>query len=226
MGAFHQGFNVLITHIANQLSYDRNTTAAADSFEASSILYDTGLRQQRTLLCQQRSGAIGGSVNRTEIYCADFAFEVCLGTMENLQTSVSRRGLTPKSVSQAPTQYTSLYWKWTELLLVREEPKGGGWWSSRAARLEERLPLGKPRAGTLQLTSMKDVIIALIPFVMLCGSFPSQMHGLVNMVHAISNPSVPTMTCEEVRFLAFFVVRTSKSGPWPIVHYLREEWWH
>ncbi|KAJ6437105.1 FAD dependent oxidoreductase [Purpureocillium lavendulum] len=208
MDAFHQCINVLIVHIADELTADRNATAGPDSFEASSILYDTGLRRQRNMLCQQRSGAIGGSGSRTEIHCADFAFEVCLANLENLRASLEGRERQLVMGDTAP--YTSVYWKWTGLLPAEGEPKGrGAWWRGRGATPEETLLLGKPRSGALQLASMKDVITALVPFVMLCGDFPCQLAGLVHSVHNISSPSDPTKTCEEVPFLASFVVRTS-----------------
>lgn len=209
MDAFHQCINVLIIHLADELTFDRNTTDDADSFEASSIVYDTGLRQQRALLCQQRSGAIGGSGSRLEIQCADFAFEVCLALLENLRTGLVSSRSPPNTVTPAPTQYTSIYWKWTELLPATAQPESGSWWRSGAARPEETLLLSKPRAGTLQLMYMKDVITALVPFVMVCSDFPRELSGLVRGVHNISNLSDLTKTCEEVRFLASFVVRTS-----------------
>lgn len=204
MDAFHQCIGVLISRVARELISDR-TTAAPDSFEASSIIYDTGILQQRSMLFQNRSGAIGGSANQDDIHCAGFAFEVCLEVLEKL------RGMAPRvqrmGSNSDPTPYTTVYWKWTEITTSGNSQDYPSSWG-HVAKAQEAVQLTQPRTGCIQLSSMKDIITAYVPFVILCGDFPSQLKPMVRTVNSLNNTGV-TRTCEGDRFLASFVFRTS-----------------
>ena len=59
-----------------------------------------------------------------------------------------------------------VYWKWTELPAETVD-----------AAEEPDMFLGEPRTGQLDLTSMRDIIAALIPFSMVCGPFISQLES-------------------------------------------------
>lgn len=187
MDAFHQCIAVLISQVAGQLRSDSLSTAVTDSFETCSIMYDTGFQQARAMLCQERTGAIGGSGHRSDVHCAGFAFEVCLAVLEKLRERDS-------AAPSAGMPYTSVYWKWTRILA----PKAG----------DEGVQLARPRTGELHLASMRDVITAFVPFVMVCGGFPRQLHGMVGSVHLFAKPGA-TKTCDDVPALASFMLRTS-----------------
>ncbi|KAH7304436.1 hypothetical protein B0I35DRAFT_445223 [Stachybotrys elegans] len=211
MDTFQQCIDVLILRVAQGLAFDQ-AIDSGDAFEASSLIYDTGFLRQRTMLCQQRSGALGGSAHHTDIHCASFAFEVCLEVLEKLQ-----KNRKPPKGSTSP--YTSFYWKWTPILPtwsnnqrgvngtapLRDEPGS----KSNENKKTDAIGLGTSRTGTLQLTSMKEIVTAYVPFIMLCGDFPSQLRAMLDNAHYIANPG-ETKTCKGEKFLASFALRTSK----------------
>ncbi|KAL8296854.1 hypothetical protein RB597_006125 [Gaeumannomyces tritici] len=196
---FHQCIGVLMLHVCRGLMSDPDTTAAADAFEASSIIYDTGFRQQRAMLCQERSGAICGSTHHSELHSADIAVEVVMQVLAKLR---AEHGAT----KPASASYTAVHWKWTEILPLEDDGS-----ASSASSMKEPPPirLGTSRARRVYLSSMKPVITALVPFLMICGDFPSQLGSMIHITKFIAPPGKPIMSCEKTRLLASFMVRTS-----------------
>lgn len=189
MDAFHQCIAVLIQQVASDLRSDPATTAITDSFEACSIVYDTGFQQARALLCQQRAGAIGGSGNLNEVHCVGFAFEVCLAVLAQLKKDH------PEKPPEGDKAYASVYWTWTRILAAKEGDEG--------------TQLGESQIGEVHLVSMRHVATAFVPFVMICGEFPRQLRPMLGLVHSMSKPGATTKTCDDVPFLASFMLRTS-----------------
>ncbi|CEL10111.1 hypothetical protein ASPCAL13236 [Aspergillus calidoustus] len=190
MDAFYQSMGVLVRNILKMLHSNDDVTTNPDVFETSSIMYDTGFRGRRSILCQERSGAIGASGHRGEVHCADFASEVCLDAFENLH------GQLPVPESTALDQpYTLIYWKWTELSPVGDSASD--------------ISTKKVRTGEMKLRSMRHVITALIPYTMACGEFASQLRIVITNAMRVVDPIYRVRLCTEVRFLAAFLVRTS-----------------
>jgi hypothetical protein len=176
--------------VARELSTIENNTSTSHSFETSCAVYDTGFLQKRTMICQKRSGEIGGSSDRATIHCASFALGVCstvLGRLESRQ----RGEITPT------TPYTMMQWKLT--------PIGSG---PIASDLNGSSSLGESRSGTVKLTTMREVITALVPFFMCTGECPSATATtLTNLQLNLDTGSLKM--CREEKFLAFLSVRTS-----------------
>ncbi|KAL4735665.1 hypothetical protein BDV11DRAFT_195459 [Aspergillus similis] len=194
MDAFHQSIGVLAHHILKMLRSNDDVTTNPDVFETSSIMYDTGFRGRRSILCQERSGAIGASGHRGEVHCADFGSEVCLDAFENLQRQLP---VSQSTVLEQP--YTLVYWKWTELSPIGDNASD--------------ISTKKLRTGDMKLQSMRHVITALIPYTMACGEFASQLRIMVVNAMRVVDPIYRVRLCTEVRFLAAFLVRTSTYNP-------------
>ncbi|KAL2785795.1 hypothetical protein BJX66DRAFT_49557 [Aspergillus keveii] len=190
MDAFYQSIGVLLQKILKMLRSNDDVTTNSDVFETSSIMYDTGFRGRRSILCQERSGAIGASGHRGEVHCADFASEVCLDAFENLQRQLP--GL-ESTVSEQP--YTLVYWKWTELSPIGD--------------IASDISTKKLRTGEMKLRSMRHVITVLIPYTMACGEFACQLRIMIANAKRVVDPIYRVRLCTEVRFLAAFLVRTS-----------------
>lgn len=196
MHAFSNSMLVLLLSISRAICPDPGTTLPPDVFESTSIVFDTGFRGHRSLLCQEKSGGIGASGNRDEVHCASFAFEVCLEAFEDLarRTSPSNRLRTGDSEPS-----TLVYWKWTEM---RTEGDG----------LHRGLDTfkGESRTDQRELSSMSDVITALIPYLTVCGTFSCEMAAFTRLIMSIPDHGDPVSMCAETRFIASFMVQTSK----------------
>ncbi|KLU90667.1 hypothetical protein MAPG_10519 [Magnaporthiopsis poae ATCC 64411] len=197
--SFHQCIGRSMLHVTQGLLSDPDTTAAADAFEASFIIYDTGFRQQRAMLCQERSGAICGSSYHSELHSADIAVEVFMRVLEKLR---GEHG----AAKPAPTPHTAVYWKWTKILPTED---GHSTSSDNSIKPTPPIHLGGSTARCVYLSSMKPVITALVPFLMLCGVFPSELSQMTYLARLVAPPGKPIMICEETRLLASFMVRTS-----------------
>lgn len=190
MDRFHQSLTGLVILVAQALSTIDNNSSASHSFETSCVIYDTGFLQKRSMICQKRSGEIGGSSNRATIHCASFPFGVCRTVLERLE-SRQREEITPT------TPYTMLQWKWT--------PIGSG---SITSDLNDNPSLGKPSEGAVKLTTMREVITALVPFLMCNGDYLDRTASIIRVLQIKSNTGSLKM-CEEEKFLAFLSARTS-----------------
>ena len=194
--AFGHGILVLLLTATEDVGSNLGAALPPDVFESSSIVYDTGFRGHRSLICQERNGGIGASSNRDEVHCASFSFEVCLNAFESLAQRL------PATASKAggvggPT--TLLYWKWTEMRSELDEP---------AHELD--IFKGDPRTGQRDLSLMSDVITAFVPFLMTCGRFSRQLASMTKFVISISDHGDPLSMCIETRFLASFMIQTSE----------------
>lgn len=87
MDLFHHSISLLLLSVGNDLGADERTGLAADIFETSVVIYETGVSKRRTLLCQERHGTIGATANRGETYCASVAAEICTEVWESLKTN-------------------------------------------------------------------------------------------------------------------------------------------
>ncbi|KAK0610897.1 hypothetical protein B0T14DRAFT_411800, partial [Immersiella caudata] len=187
----------LLSLVNRAMTWDGESSLAPDTFETCSIVYDTGFRGKRSILCQERHGAIGASGRRGDVHCASFAFDVCLKALEDLQRHVGPQGLQEAPGEKQPS--TMVYWKWTELPTEAVD-----------AAEEPDMFLGEPRTGQLDLTSMRDIIAALVPFSMVCGPFISQLESTTQRAIIFSDRGDPISKCMEIRFLASFMISTSE----------------
>lgn len=79
---------------------------------------------------------------------------------------------------------------------------------SYAVKWDAPLNLGESRTGFLCLTTTRDVITALVPFIMICGDFSDPiMANFQNLRLSLDTNTV--RMCEEEQFLTAFTVRTS-----------------
>ncbi|KAH8900335.1 hypothetical protein GQ53DRAFT_862337 [Thozetella sp. PMI_491] len=187
MSTFSEGILVLLSRVANAMGSAPGAALPPDIFESCSLVYDTGFRGHRALLCQERNGSIGASGSRDEVRCASFTFSMCLDVFESL---ASRVGSTTRGSSETATM---IYWKWTKL--------------GEESEVDED---ADPRTGQRWLTSMSDLITAFIPYLMVCGPFSNALDTLTQRVMSIADPGDPVLMCAETRFLASFVVRASE----------------
>ncbi|KAH8747579.1 hypothetical protein F5882DRAFT_491181 [Hyaloscypha sp. PMI_1271] len=94
------------------------------------------------------------------------------------------------STPAPPGPYTSLDWNWTELT------DSGN------------LGPSSPRSG--KLTVMSDVITALVPYLMFCGVFPTQLAHMTRVAILISDPTEPVEYYQHGGYLAVAQIRTSR----------------
>ena len=186
LGSFHQCIAVLIKQAANDPHSDLATTAIIDSFEACSIVYDTGFQQVRALLCQQRSGAIGGSSNLSEVHCVGFAFEVCLARLEQLEKEH------PRKLLERDTAYASVYWLWTRILPLKEGAEGTQLGDSRSGEVPS-CPDAPRHHGICALRHDLRRIFKATPA----------------DAWSMSKSGMTAKPCDNVPFLASFMLRTS-----------------
>ncbi|XXG98473.1 hypothetical protein Hte_004797 [Hypoxylon texense] len=104
MDAFHDCMGLLLKDLIGNLTWNEEFGEAADEFETSAIIYDTGLRGIKTQLCQERDGSIGIAADNNVILCASAAFEACKETWTRLPSG-----------SEPNKPYTSVRWTWTKL---------------------------------------------------------------------------------------------------------------
>ncbi|CAH0057270.1 unnamed protein product [Clonostachys solani] len=199
MDLFHQCVIVLVMEVARELSTVNDSSPSSHSFEACSVIYDTGFLQKRAILCQKRSGMISGSSSHVSVHCVGFAVDICRTVLENLESKHSK-GLS-KSVgsSEEGSVYTTFHWKWTPLKSKR---------SDVSSTLYDHATLGESTVGVAKLTTMRDVITALVPFIMSSGEYSNQIAPIIANLQVVIEIGTLRI-CEEERFLAALLVRTS-----------------
>jgi len=101
---FNAGITTMLSGCAAQLRWDEEVEQTADLFETSAVIYDTGFRGSRTLLCQERDGAIAAGSTRNMILCAGAVFDVCREIWSSLPSTEYPVG-----------DRTTLVWNWTVL---------------------------------------------------------------------------------------------------------------
>ncbi|KAI1396981.1 hypothetical protein F4819DRAFT_473516 [Hypoxylon fuscum] len=236
MSKFHQLIGVLLLSTIRELGFDPHETTYPDVFESSAIMYDTGFRGQRSMLFQERAGAIGASGNRVEAHCADFVFEVCLEAFENLKENLRARPRAPLKGTGDDIS-TLVSWKWTKLPHIDKMPNKpkknvegvntnntmrirdtmSGFLPSDAPRIMKISGDGEPwgpgkgldvRKDHMSLVWMQDAITALVPQSMVGGAFCGALAEMIHTLFASADPIHAMKMCREVRFLAAFTMRS------------------
>jgi hypothetical protein len=187
MSTFSENIHALLSKVAIAMGSAPGAALPPNLFESCSLVYDSGFRDGRALLCQERNGAIGASGSRGEVHCASFTFGMCLEVFESLASRIECK--TPGSSDPA----TMIYWKWTKMGVESEVYENT-----------------EPMIGQRWLTSMADIITAFIPYLMVCGPFSNVLDTMTQRVASISDPGDPVSMCTETRFLASFMVRASE----------------
>ncbi|KAK1238486.1 hypothetical protein MKX07_006632 [Trichoderma sp. CBMAI-0711] len=182
MDAFRSGMYSLVQTILGDLIWNEEYAETADMFETSSIIYDTGFRDKRTHLCHERDGSIGAATERRATDFAGLAFQVGAEIWNTLPSD-----------GEKTDNSTTLVWGQTPLYDTCPGQEG-----SR-----------KPNESELYLTAMMDVIKGLVPFLMYCGSFASQLSIFTELVNLLSDPSAPVQYYEQKRILAVAKFNTS-----------------
>jgi hypothetical protein len=108
---FNAGITTMLSGCAAQLRWDEEVEQTADLFETSTVIYHTGFRHSRTMLCQERDGAIAAGSTRNMILCAGAIFDVCRETWSALPSTETPVG-----------DRTTLVWNWTPI--NREDDPG------------------------------------------------------------------------------------------------------
>jgi len=190
MSTFNRGLLILLAKVTGAILADHCSSLPPDVFESCSLVYDTGFRGHRALICQERDGSIGASGSRDEVHCASFAFSMCLEVFEKLENQAAPE--THTAVDSA----TMIRWKWTK---------------TRGGKLDAKVEDTDvhPKSDEKRLTSMADVITAIIPYLMTCGPFSSQLDSMVATIIAFSNSGEPVQMCADTGFLSSFVIRTT-----------------
>ncbi|KAK4102047.1 hypothetical protein N658DRAFT_470579 [Parathielavia hyrcaniae] len=182
LDAFNRGISALVNNCVVELVWDEEVEQTADMFETSAVIYDTGFRGLRTQLCQERDGTISAAAERTVIHCAAVVFDVCRETWFSQPSAEGR--IRPME------KFTTLDWNWTALTdsedLMASQPGSRSW------------------------TNMRDVITALCPHSMFCGSFPTSLSQFARQVIQISDTTNRAKFYYQRACLAAARVRTSQ----------------
>lgn len=184
MKTFHLGISRLLVSTLSNLRSNEDTEMSTDVFNTSVMMYEDYIINRRLFLCSQRDGTIGSATDSRVIASAGAAFQVCLDAWKPLADLPADKNI----LSQ---DWTLLSWKWTEL-----DPK-----------TFERLPGNF--TSSVKLSTMKRAITSLVPYFMVCGSFPSLLQDLSNKVSLITDPTAPVKPVNQKPFLAVFTSRTS-----------------
>jgi hypothetical protein len=180
---FYLGISRLFVSALLNLSSNEDTEMSTDVFNTSVLMYEDYIIKRRLFLCSQRDGIIDSSTDSRVIASAGAAFQVCLDAWKALANLPADKNLTSHD-------WTLLSWKWTELDPKTLEPVLGHFTSS------------------VKLSTMKSTITSLVPYFMVCGSFPSLLQDLSNKVSLISDPTAPVKLVRQNPFLAVFTCRT------------------
>lgn len=94
------------------------------------------------------------------------------------------------STEEPQEPYSSIHWNRTELASSGD--------------------LGQSIPGSRDLTAMKDVITALVPYLMFCGRFPSSLSVMARGIFLLSDSTDPVRYYAQPNFLAAVRIRTSQ----------------
>jgi hypothetical protein len=194
MKTFHLGISRLLLSALSNLSSNEHTEMSTDVFDSSVFMYEDHITDRRLFLCCQRDGTIGAAADPMVIKSAGAAFEVCLDAWKSLIPPTEKVEAEDEGQSRTEKEsddWTLLSWKWTEIDPKTFEPQPD---HSTASR---------------KLCTMKSAINALVPYFMVCGSFPTLLHEMSNEVFLISDPTEPVKPVTQSPFVAIFNVRTS-----------------
>ncbi|OTA98687.1 hypothetical protein M426DRAFT_28249 [Hypoxylon sp. CI-4A] len=197
----------------------------ANTYEISSILYDTGFRGLRSLLFQDRAGGMWASGNRKNTHCADVLFQVCLNTFEGLKRNINQRGAEPRGstfVSWEWTQVPSLY-EGTDPTCEESNVIGRILRMSIADFLPHTASLGsqatsrpekpKVKSGRVALVRMQDIVTAIIPLSLLPGV--SEISQMITIISFNTTIGRDVKMCGGIGFLAAFSIRSQESQAVP-----------
>lgn len=184
MKTFHLGISRLLESALENLSSNEDTEMSADVFDTTALMYEDYITNRPLYICSQRDGTIGAAANPRVIESTGATFQVCFDIWESLEHET-----TP--LNQMPAHWTQVSWKWTKI-------------DPMALR-----PSANPVASTLNLSTMKSVIAALVPHSMACGSFPGLLQDMSNKASLISDPIAPLKLVKQDTFLALFNICTS-----------------
>ena len=183
MESFHSGISRLLSSAIANLISNEETEISADVFESSTVLYEDYITSRRLLLCAQRDGAIGAAAEPRVIRSAATAFHECLDAWKAIKEA-------EQSMSPPPDSWALIYWKLTKI-----DP--------------ESKKLLECDTAAARLSSMKTVIEAIVPYLMLNGRFASVLQDLSHEVSLIADPTAPVRVVAQEHFLATFMIRTS-----------------
>ncbi|RTE84434.1 hypothetical protein BHE90_001013 [Fusarium euwallaceae] len=190
MDAFRHSLSNMIEAAIADLSWNEEIEQPADVFETSSIVYDTGFHDRRTQLCRERDGAIGAAGERKVIDFAGVAFQIGSEVWETLSSS-NVHGV---------HSYTTL--TWSRKPFSREgQPK--------RKDSHDRLTEPAENNPTVHMAGMLDVIKALVPYLMYCGSFPTHLSMFTQLAVLISDPTNPVRYYKQKSFLTGARIHTS-----------------
>lgn len=197
MDTFRHPLGMLIQSAIADLAWNEEFGQTADMFETSAVIYDTGYPNRRTQLCQERDGSIGAAAERRDINFAGVAFQIGFEIWSTLSTS---------SDDPIGENYTTLTWSRKAYLESNDETRG-----SLALKSDSHVqkPRARPKDPEIRMTAMADVITALVPYLMYCGSFASALSGFTKLAVLISDPSNPVRYYRQKSFLSVARMHTS-----------------
>ncbi|PNP82197.1 hypothetical protein FNYG_04386 [Fusarium nygamai] len=165
MSTFRQSMGMLIDSINVDLKWNEESVQKADIFETSSVIYHTGFDGKRTQLCQERDGDIGAASDQRAVDFAGVAFQIGLEIWDSL---------TPFDDREA-SSYTTV--TWSRKSFSEAESTSHHTINSHDTQI--------------QLGNMKEIIGAMVPYMMYCGGFASGLSSFAKVVMTISDPSTP-----------------------------------
>ncbi|KAI0178637.1 hypothetical protein GGR52DRAFT_264712 [Hypoxylon sp. FL1284] len=158
--------------------------SGTDDFESSVAIYESFITNESILLCQQRNGSIGAASDAEISRASTAGFEVC----RKIWRALDREPRVENKIA-----WTSIQWKWSQ---VDEET-------------DSLLP--DHMQDTVKLSSMKGVIAATVPYVMISGTFAASLNTLVELVRFTSaEDGTPLFLVKQPKIIGTAVLRTSK----------------
>ncbi|KAF5968668.1 hypothetical protein FCOIX_11276 [Fusarium coicis] len=184
MDTFRHFISMLIESANVDLKWNEESEQKADIFETSTVIYHTGFDGKRTQLCQERDGNIGAASDQRAIDFAGVAFQIGLEIWEYLRQFDDR---------EAPS-YTTVTWS-------------RKFFSESESTSRDTI---KSHDTQVQLGNMKEIIGAMVPYMMYCGSFASALSTFANVVMTISDPSTPVRYYRQEPYLTTARINTSE----------------
>ncbi|MBE3041322.1 hypothetical protein IMZ48_01800, partial [Candidatus Bathyarchaeota archaeon] len=212
MDTFRHPLGMIIQSAIADLAWNEEFGQTADIFETSAVVYDTGFPNRRTQLCQERDGSIGAAAERRDINFAGVAFQIGFeiwGTLSSSSDDPIGENYTTLTWSRKPYSKGYDKLKGNDKLKGDDRLNGDDGLNGDAHISQKPLRQSRQPDPEIRMTAMADVIAALVPYLMYCGSFASALSGFTKLAVLISDPSNPVRYYKQKAFLSVARMHTS-----------------